>query len=343
MSKKSKLSALTLKRLVAVAAVPTLSILALLLTPHPTDEDASAMYLVSNDSYVDLDDPSANVFLTDGSAELVSRQDGSDLRLAVGQDVKILYNGETFTTVSSSETVSQLLHRMGIEPSPLEMVAVAFQEDGAEITVDSEFVFYERIGDPIPHEVVYKYNDTKPDWHEAVIQEGHDGGHTELYEIIYQDGEEISRQLIESSDAKPLDTIIEKGTLKNFANNDDAVTSIKKNEDGSGSLILENGKEVTYREARTMRGTAYTAWESAKVDDTTATGTKVRLGTVAVDRKVIPLGTKVYVVSNDGRYQYGFAIAEDTGVRGNHIDLYMETLKDCLNFGVRDCTVYILD
>ena len=58
---------------------------------------------------------------------------------------------------------------------------------------------------------------------------------------------------------------------------------------------------------------------------------------------MIPLGTKVYVVSNDGAYAYGFAIAEDTGVRGNSIDLYMETYDACIQFGVRDCTVYILD
>jgi len=64
---------------------------------------------------------------------------------------------------------------------------------------------------------------------------------------------------------------------------------------------------------------------------------------VAVDRKTLPLGTKVYVVSNDGYCLYGFAIAEDTGVRGNVIDLYMDTYEECVQFGVRECTVYILD
>jgi len=39
----------------------------------------------------------------------------------------------------------------------------------------------------------------------------------------------------------------------------------------------------------------------------------------------------------------GFAIAEDTGVRGNSIDLYYDTLDECIQFGRRDCTVYILD
>ena len=42
-------------------------------------------------------------------------------------------------------------------------------------------------------------------------------------------------------------------------------------------------------------------------------------------------------------YTYGFAIAEDTGVRGNIIDLYMNSYNECIQFGVRDCTVYVLD
>ena len=57
-----------------------------------------------------------------------------------------------------------------------------------------------------------------------------------------------------------------------------------------------------------------------------------------------PIGAgAMYVVSNDGKYVYGFATAEDTGVRGNIIDLYMNTYSECVQFGVRDCTVYILD
>ena len=39
------------------------------------------------------------------------------------------------------------------------------------------------------------------------------------------------------------------------------------------------------------------------------------------------------------------AVAEDTGgaIRQNRIDLYFETYQECINFGVRNCTVYILD
>jgi len=342
MFERSKKAASLVKRLIAVAAVPALSVLALSLTPHPADSDASALYVVNNDAYVDVDDLSSAVFLTDGSAELVSRSNGSDLLLSAGQTVSIAYQDKLLSTVSRAETVTELLERMKVEPSPLEMVSVAFEEDAVAVNIDSEFVFYERVASVTEHEIVYQYNNQKPAWYEAIVQEGADGQYTEVYEVIYQDGLETARQLIDVVDTQPTPTIIEKGTIENFANNADPVSAIAVNADGSGTITLENGEVLTFSEARTMKGTAYTA-NVGKVGSVTASGTTVRLGVVAVDKRVLPLGTKVYVVSNDGAYAYGFAIAEDTGVRGNHIDLYMNTYNDCIQFGVRDCTVYILD
>ena len=191
------------------------------------------------------------------------------------------------------------------------------------------------------HETVYRYNDSKPAWQETVLQEGRDGEYGETYEVVYHSGQAIGRQLIDVVDTQPVPTIIEKGTMENFANNGDAVSAINTSADGSGTITLVNGEVLTFSEARTMRGTAYTT--GGGVGSITASGTTVHVGVVAVDRDVVPLGTKVYVVSNDGAYVYGFAVAEDTGVRGNSIDLYMDTSSECIQFGVRNCTVYILD
>ena len=77
----------------------------------------------------------------------------------------------------------------------------------------------------------------------------------------------------------------------------------------------------------------------------TASGTKARPGVVAVDPKVIPLGTKLYIESLDGRADYGNAIAEDTGgaIKGNRIDLFFNSRSAALNFGRRNVKVHILD
>lgn len=330
------------KHLLLITTACVLSLVTVALLPTSERNDAHAMYLLTNDSYISVDHPSVDVFLTDADAELISHENGNDLLLSAGLEVTVTYGSETLTTVSEDETVRDLLERLSVYPSPLEMVALAFGENSLTIEIASEFVFYEHINSVTEHEVIYQYNADKPDWYEEVIQPGSDGIYSEVYEIVYQDGVETGRQLIEVVDTEPVTAIIEKGTIPNFANNDDPVASITTNEDGTGFITLENGQIVTFNAVRTMKGTAYNCNEPG-LGTITASGTTVHWGVVAVDRKVIPLGTKLYIVSNDGYLVYGFAIAEDTGVRGEHVDLYMESWDDMINFGIRDCTVYILD
>ncbi len=339
MFERSKKAAL--KRLTAAAAVPTLFCLIVSLFCLSGLERANALYIVSDSSLVRVDELEGDVFLTDGSAGLVSRTSGNDLALTAGSKVTVRHHEETFATTSRQETVSQLLDRLGVQPSPLEMISVACLDGELEICIDSEFVFYEHITTVTEHETVYQSNSKKPSWQETVLQDGHDGEHTEVYEVIYQDGQQTARQLIDMVDVEAVPTIIERGTRENFANNGDPVASIVIAADGTGTITLENGEVLTFSEARTMRGTAYTAGNG--VGTRTASGTTARVGVVAVDKSVMALGTKVYVVSNDGQYVYGFAVAEDTGVHGNTIDLYMDTNSECLQFGVRSCTVYVLD
>jgi len=71
----------------------------------------------------------------------------------------------------------------------------------------------------------------------------------------------------------------------------------------------------------------------------TATGLRARKGLVAVDPKVIRLGTKLYI---DG---YGCAIAADTGgwIKGNRIDLCFDTLEECYRFGRKKIYVYLAE
>jgi 3D (Asp-Asp-Asp) domain-containing protein len=80
-----------------------------------------------------------------------------------------------------------------------------------------------------------------------------------------------------------------------------------------------------------MRASAYSGGGS------TATGHEVRWGVVAVDPKVIPLGSQLYV---DG---YGEAVALDTGgaIKGNRVDLYMNTEEAAQSWGVRSVIVYV--
>lgn len=69
----------------------------------------------------------------------------------------------------------------------------------------------------------------------------------------------------------------------------------------------------------------------------TATGTRARVGECAVDPRVIPLGSQVYVPG------YGWAVAEDTGgaVKGPHIDVFMTDRSEALAWGERVVSVTV--
>ncbi|HVA38494.1 MAG TPA: ubiquitin-like domain-containing protein [Candidatus Dormibacteraeota bacterium] len=86
-----------------------------------------------------------------------------------------------------------------------------------------------------------------------------------------------------------------------------------------------------------MVATAYTPFCTG-CDGYTATGLRAGYGLVAVDPRVIPLGTKLFIPG------YGPAIAADTGgaIRGNRIDLGFEHYAEAMAFGRRSIVVYIL-
>ena len=75
-------------------------------------------------------------------------------------------------------------------------------------------------------------------------------------------------------------------------------------------------------------------------DPITSTGTKPIVGrTIAVDPKIIPYGTRVYIPQFDRVF-----IAEDCGsaIKGHRIDIYMSTEAQCREWGIKTIDIYIL-
>ncbi len=109
--------------------------------------------------------------------------------------------------------------------------------------------------------------------------------------------------------------------------------------DSGNTITTSSGEVLSYVDVLNVEATAYCG------GGTTATGTPARYGAIAVDPDVIPYGTKMYIESNDGKWIYGVATAEDCGgaINGYIIDLYFDDYNTCIQFGRRDCTVYILE
>ena len=80
-----------------------------------------------------------------------------------------------------------------------------------------------------------------------------------------------------------------------------------------------------------MEATGYCSCRKCcgKSDGITASGTQAHRGTIAVDPKVIPLGTRVYI---EGMGEFR---AEDVGgaIKGNKVDIWFPTHIATLNFG----------
>lgn len=125
--------------------------------------------------------------------------------------------------------------------------------------------------------------------------------------------------------AKPNKTFANEvsNTRIEISNKDNKVINIKRGFDKM------NGKEMK------VRATAYAN------DPITSTGTKPRpYHTLAVDPRVIPYGTRVYIPEFNKVF-----IAEDCGsaIKGNRIDIYMNNEFECRQWGIRNITIVILN
>lgn len=74
----------------------------------------------------------------------------------------------------------------------------------------------------------------------------------------------------------------------------------------------------------------------------TATGTTTHMGTCGVDPNVIPLGSTIFIEYDDGSIRE--CVAEDTGgaVKGNIIDVWLESYDECIQNGRDICKVYLV-
>ncbi len=111
---------------------------------------------------------------------------------------------------------------------------------------------------------------------------------------------------------------------------------------GSRNLPSRGGDWREWRAPLVMEATAYDPGPRSCgrfADGYTATGVKAEKGVVAVDDRVIPMGTRLYIPG------YGFAVAADRGsaIKGKRIDLCFATYEEALRFGRQRVKVYLLD
>ncbi len=264
---------------------------------------------------------------------------GRDITIARQEQLELRLYGVSRMVTTAGETVAELLARLGIQPGQGDRLSCGPEEatfGGMVLRLDRQEVRDLTYTTALAHGTEYCYDASLPAGTEQVLIGGVDGELLRTARVHYLNGRETRREVVEETMTRaPIPELIALGTGPSSRE--------PELEIGDGYIRLPTGEVLTYYKSDTVRATAYTHTDEG-CDYVTYTGTRVRRGTVAVDPRFIPYGTRMFIVSNDGAYIYGLAVAEDCGgaIKRDRIDLYFPTYQECMEFGRRSCTIYFL-
>lgn len=251
----------------------------------------------------------------------VKKESKINIKRAV--NVQVAVDGKELNISTAENTIGEMLDAEGIYVEDFDRISPSSKDpiiEGLTVTItriESKMITENKT---IDFSTVVKNDDESEKGVKKVLQQGELGEKTVSTRVIYEDGKEVSRTVVrEVVKKQPVQKIVAMGTLS-------AITPSR------------GETKVLYKDSLRVKATAYSGG-----NERTATGTRARrvvggYSTVAVDPRVIPLGTKLYVEG------YGYAIAEDTGgaIKGNIIDIYVNSESEAYTWGVKYVNVYIL-
>ena len=263
----------------------------------------------------------------------------SEITVRRGMTVTIDYCGEKMQVVAYGETVGELFEALDIRPREISKVSASMEDvtfDGMEITISTTVLSTDNYTVSIPYETVYQETDLLKAGTEVVLVGGTAGQKVCSAEVTYYNGLETERVVLsEEIVSEPVSRVIAVGTGDGTKKNGRPII-------GDGVIITGTGDVLTYTHKDVYKATSYCRTDVG--GEITANGTVTRVGAIAVDPSVIPYGTRMFILTQDGHYVYGVATAEDCGgsIKGKRLDLFYETEKEANTFGIRYCDVYFL-
>jgi 3D (Asp-Asp-Asp) domain-containing protein len=248
---------------------------------------------------------------------------------AVPLNLKI--NKKEIALRSAANTVAEALKDFGlylkpadkIKPSGDTMIAAGMTVEVIPVTTKCEV---EKVATPF--NTVTKNDPTLAYGKKKIVTVGKTGLAMKVSEVVYEGDRLVKRQVkLQNIIALPQTQVVAVGTKRRIASLVKSPIYVTRGSSRtvSGSLI-------------TMRASAYAPNYGPGVGSRCANGMRAGKGVVAVDPRVIPLGTRLYIEG------YGEAIAADTGgaIKGNRIDLCYNTPGECFKFGRQVVKVHVL-
>jgi len=295
---------------------------------------------VTLDTFTTLQDAQAELLKTAGVTlgeedEVTLSREGQNITVDIRRafDVSVHADKKIITvTLGHSDTVADALTKAEVKYCESDKLNASLEDKltpGMEITLvrrttktvtETEKIDFKSI----THESEALYKGVK-----KVTQKGEAGEKTLTYTVVYEDGKEVSRTLSNTEITK---------------NAKDQITLIGTKQRPASSYGQKMSKEELAG-AKLINVTATAYCNTSDGGQVTALGRPTGFGIVAVDPRVIPLGSKLYITSADGSYVYGYCIAGDTGgaIKGNRVDLFLGSEAECRKFGRRPMQVYILN
>ncbi len=262
--------------------------------------------------------------------------------------VSVVSGNETTVVKTSENTVSEILKLAGIKVGKDDIVEPSLDSViKAKATVNYFNVEYVSgsYTEVIPCSLDTVYSASQEKGVNTVIQ-GTDGTKQVYYTTKRVNGKDVETVV---NDVKVLSNavngkqIIGTATPKKIAvTTSEQVKSVSTLTSSVPIQLDENGTPINYKSHMTVQATGYTY-----TGHRCSTGVTPQPGYIAVNPRVIPYGTKMYIKTADGSFVYGYAVAADTGgfvkSRPTNIDLFFATRSAAVSFGRRSIEIYILN
>lgn len=252
--------------------------------------------------------------------------------------ITLVVDGTASHLLTSALTVDEAIRSAGVVMEPWDKSEPSLGNtihDGMSIRVirvDRQTVEEEQV---VPYRTVRVQTKALSRGESRELRSGVNGKQLNTYELIYENGRLAERNLLKSETlVERVDRLIEEGVI---------------------ATISRGGQTLRYSKVIEVVATGYDAgYESTgkRPGDPeygmTRSGRQAVEGvTIAVDPRIIPLLSRVYVEGLDsyGKQYSGQYIAMDTGsaIKGNRIDIYFESRAEALRFGRRKMRVYVLE
>ncbi|MBE6028920.1 MAG: DUF348 domain-containing protein [Clostridiales bacterium] len=227
------------------------------------------------------------------------------------KDITVTVNGQTAQYKTIRNSVSDMLRGWDVTLDEKDVVKPGMNKalhDGTDVEIDLYDIHKETVSEATDFKTKTEYTSDLLEGESKITTEGVKGEDKVTYEIVTLGGVEQSRkEIARETISKPVTQVVAEGTAVSY-----------------------NG--VKYSKVITVVATGYT-----HTGNRTATGTWPHRGTMAVDRRVVAMGSYGYVPG------YGEVHAEDTGgaIRGNRIDLFFNSRGQAVSWGRRTVDLYI--